>query len=321
MAGGSKRPRSWEVTEGPAARARPRDAPRGRVLRGRLRQAAGRRRLVAGTRSPPATTTSTSSPRSRRRASRQGGAVPIEFTTIAVTDGIAMGHEGMKASLMSRDLIADSVELVMHAERMDALVGIAGCDKSEPGMLMAMARMNLPSRLPLRRHDPAGHLRGPRHHDPGRVRGRRARTRRARSTTRSCSRIERAACPGTGLVRRDVHGEHDGRRRRGDRHVAARARRRRPRSTTGARSLARESGIARRAARRRRRAAPARHHDEGGLRERDRRRDGARRLDERGAAPARDRARGARRPAARRLRPDRAATCRTSSTSARRAGS
>ncbi len=76
---------------------------------------------------------------------RQGDAVPIEFTTIAISDGIAMGHDGMKASLMSRDLIADSVELVMHAERMDALVGIAGCDKSEPGMLMAMARMNLPS--------------------------------------------------------------------------------------------------------------------------------------------------------------------------------
>jgi dihydroxy-acid dehydratase len=76
---------------------------------------------------------------------RQGGAVPIEFTTIAVSDGIAMGHEGMKASLISRDLIADSVELVMHAERLDALVGIAGCDKSEPGMLMAMARLDLPS--------------------------------------------------------------------------------------------------------------------------------------------------------------------------------
>ncbi|HYG72029.1 MAG TPA: dihydroxy-acid dehydratase, partial [Actinomycetota bacterium] len=76
---------------------------------------------------------------------RQGGSVPLEFTTIAVSDGIAMGHEGMKASLMSRDVIADSVELVMHAERMDALVGIAGCDKSEPGMLMAMARLNLPA--------------------------------------------------------------------------------------------------------------------------------------------------------------------------------
>ncbi len=76
---------------------------------------------------------------------RQGGGVPVEFTTIAVSDGIAMGHEGMRASLVSRDLIADSVELVMHAERFDSLVGIAGCDKSEPGMLMAMARLNLPS--------------------------------------------------------------------------------------------------------------------------------------------------------------------------------
>lgn len=80
-----------------------------------------------------------------KEGARQGGAVPVEFTTIAVSDGIAMGHEGMKASLISRDVIADSVELVMHAERMDALVGIAGCDKSEPGMLMAMARLNLPS--------------------------------------------------------------------------------------------------------------------------------------------------------------------------------
>ena len=76
---------------------------------------------------------------------RQGGAVPLEFTTIAVSDGIAMGHEGMKASLISREVIADSVELVMHAERFDGLVGIAGCDKSEPAMLMAMARLNLPS--------------------------------------------------------------------------------------------------------------------------------------------------------------------------------
>ena len=76
---------------------------------------------------------------------RQGNAVPLEFTTIAVSDAIAMGHEGMKASLVSRDVIADSVELVMHAERLDALVGIAGCDKSEPGMLMAMARLDVPS--------------------------------------------------------------------------------------------------------------------------------------------------------------------------------
>ena len=67
------------------------------------------------------------------------------FSTIAVSDGISMGHEGMRASLVSREVIADSVELVMHAERFDGMVTIAGCDKSLPGMLMAAARVNLPS--------------------------------------------------------------------------------------------------------------------------------------------------------------------------------
>jgi len=76
---------------------------------------------------------------------RQAGAVGLEFATIAVSDGISMGHEGMRASLVSRETIADSVELVMHAERFDGMVSIAGCDKSLPGMLMAAARHNLPS--------------------------------------------------------------------------------------------------------------------------------------------------------------------------------
>jgi dihydroxy-acid dehydratase len=76
---------------------------------------------------------------------RDAGAFPIEFVTIAVSDGISMGHEGMRASLVSREVIADSVETVMHAERLDALVSFAGCDKSLPGMLMAAARLNLPS--------------------------------------------------------------------------------------------------------------------------------------------------------------------------------
>ena len=73
------------------------------------------------------------------------GGFPMEFTTIAVSDGISMGHEGMRASLVSREIIADSVEAVMHAERLDAFVSFAGCDKSLPGMLMAAARINLPS--------------------------------------------------------------------------------------------------------------------------------------------------------------------------------
>jgi dihydroxy-acid dehydratase len=75
----------------------------------------------------------------------QAGGTPIEFGTIAVSDGIAMGHEGMKASLISREIIADSVECVAFAQRFDGLVTIAGCDKSLPGMVMASARLNLPS--------------------------------------------------------------------------------------------------------------------------------------------------------------------------------
>jgi dihydroxy-acid dehydratase len=73
------------------------------------------------------------------------GGTPREFCTITVTDGIAMGHEGMKSSLASREVIADSVELTMRGHCYDALVGLAGCDKSLPGMMMAMVRLNVPS--------------------------------------------------------------------------------------------------------------------------------------------------------------------------------
>lgn len=89
-----------------------------------------------------------SGPRLAARAKegvRAEGGIGLTFATIAVSDGISMGHEGMRASLVSREVIADSVELVMHAERFDAMVTIAGCDKSLPGMLMAAARTNLPS--------------------------------------------------------------------------------------------------------------------------------------------------------------------------------
>ena len=73
------------------------------------------------------------------------GCTPREFTAISVSDVISMGHEGMKASLVSREVIADSIELMMRAHQYDAIVGIGGCDKSNPGTLMAMARLNLPS--------------------------------------------------------------------------------------------------------------------------------------------------------------------------------
>src|SRR5271157_6242570 len=73
------------------------------------------------------------------------GGTPREFCTITVTDGIAMGHEGMKSSLPSREVIADSIELTMRGHCYDALIGLAGCDKSLPGMMMVMCRLNVPS--------------------------------------------------------------------------------------------------------------------------------------------------------------------------------
>ena len=80
-----------------------------------------------------------------KKGVKECGCTPREFTAISVSDGIAMGHEGMKASLVSREVIADSIELMMRAHRYDGLVGISGCDKSLPGTMMGMARINLPS--------------------------------------------------------------------------------------------------------------------------------------------------------------------------------
>jgi len=82
---------------------------------------------------------------SAKRGVKESGGTPREFCTITVTDGIAMGHEGMKSSLVSREVIADSVELTVRGHCYDALIGIAGCDKSLPGIMMAMLRLNVPS--------------------------------------------------------------------------------------------------------------------------------------------------------------------------------
>ncbi|MFM8943696.1 MAG: dihydroxy-acid dehydratase [Actinomycetota bacterium] len=139
-----RRPRSWEVTEGPQR------APARAMLRavGLTDEDFGKPQVGVASSWNEVTPCNFGLGKLAALAKegvRSAGSVPIEFTTIAVSDGIAMGHEGMKASLVSREAIADSVELVMHAERMDGLVGIAGCDKSEPGMLMAMARLDLPA--------------------------------------------------------------------------------------------------------------------------------------------------------------------------------
>lgn len=144
MASGTDRPRSWEVTEGPQR------APARAMLRavGFSEDDFGKPQVAVASSWNEVTPCNYHLGKLAALAKegvRQGAAVPVEFGTIAVSDGIAMGHEGMKASLISREVIADSVELVMHAERFDGLVGIAGCDKSEPAMLMAMARLNLHS--------------------------------------------------------------------------------------------------------------------------------------------------------------------------------
>jgi dihydroxy-acid dehydratase len=82
---------------------------------------------------------------SAKRGVREAGGTPREFCTITVTDGIAMGHQGMKSSLVSREVIADSIELTMRGHCYDAMVGLAGCDKSLPGVMMAMLRLNVPA--------------------------------------------------------------------------------------------------------------------------------------------------------------------------------
>jgi dihydroxy-acid dehydratase len=99
----------------------------------------------AGNNSAPCNTTLDSQADAAQAGVITGGGMPRRFNTITVTDGIAMGHQGMKSSLVSREVIADSVELSVRGHCYDALVGFAGCDKSLPGMMMAMLRLNVPS--------------------------------------------------------------------------------------------------------------------------------------------------------------------------------
>jgi dihydroxy-acid dehydratase len=101
--------------------------------------------VSAGNNSAPCNTTLDAQADAAQAGVIQGGGLPRRFNTITVTDGIAMGHQGMKSSLVSREVIADSVELSVRGHCYDALVGFAGCDKSLPGMMMAMLRLNVPS--------------------------------------------------------------------------------------------------------------------------------------------------------------------------------
>lgn len=138
------KPRSFEVTDGPER------APARAMLRaiGMTDADWGKPQVAVASSWNEVTPCNLPLDRLAKRAKqgvRDAGGFPVEFVTIAVSDGISMGHEGMRASLVSREVIADSVELMMHAERFDGLATFAGCDKSLPGMLMAAARLNLPS--------------------------------------------------------------------------------------------------------------------------------------------------------------------------------
>ena len=144
MADNRMKPRSTDVTEGPTK------APARAMLRAVGMGDGDWDKTQVGVASSWNEVTPCNLPLDRlakraKQGVRDAGGFPLEFVTIAVSDGISMGHEGMRASLVSREVIADSVETVMHAERFDALAAFAGCDKSLPGMMMAAARINLPS--------------------------------------------------------------------------------------------------------------------------------------------------------------------------------
>lgn len=128
---------------------------------------------------------------------RAGGGTPFEFDTIAVCDGLAMGHEGMKFSLVSRDTIADSVEIMVEAHRFDALVALSSCDKIEPGMMIAVARLNIPSIFLNGGPMLAGRL-GGRRLGYGDVYEAIGRYSAGKITAEELELIERYACPGPG---------------------------------------------------------------------------------------------------------------------------
>ncbi len=128
---------------------------------------------------------------------RAAGGVPLEFGTITVSDGISMGHEGMRASLVSREVICDSVETVVHAERLDGFVGLAGCDKSIPAMLMAAARLDLPSVFVYNGSTMPGHHNG-QNTDITTVFEAVGACALGKITEEELSEIERTACPGEG---------------------------------------------------------------------------------------------------------------------------
>ena len=121
----------------------------------------------------------------------------MEFNTVSISDGITMGSQGMKTSLISRDLIADSIELVARGNLFDGLIALSGCDKTIPGTIMALARLDIPGVMLYGGSIAPGQFHGRRHHDSGRLRGRGRARRRPHVGCRSSrpSRIRHALAP------------------------------------------------------------------------------------------------------------------------------
>ena len=140
---------------------------------------------------------------------RAAGGTPIEYNTIAVSDGISMGTEGMKASLISREVIADSIELVARGHLFDGVVALSGCDKTIPGTVMALARLNLPSVMLYGGSIMPGQFQG---HDVTIQDVFEAVGKHASGTMTRCrtQRSRRPCLPGPWRLRRSVHGQHDG---------------------------------------------------------------------------------------------------------------
>ena len=165
---------------------------------------------------------------------RAAGGTPMEFNTVAISDGITMGTKGMKASLVSREVIADSIELSARGYQFDALVALSACDKTIPGCVMALARLDIPSVMLYGGSIAPGPLARQGRDDRRRLRGDR-RPGRRRDDRGGAARARERRQPRRRRLRRPVHRQHDGLRLRGAGDLARRARRwSRPRTTTRA---------------------------------------------------------------------------------------
>ena len=150
---------------------------------------------------------------------RDAGGTPMEFNTVTISDGITMGTQGMKASLISREVIADSVELVARGNLFDGLVAIAGCDKNMPGTVMALARLDIPSLMIYGGSIAPGHLHGKdlTVQDVFEAQGSFA---AGKIDAAELKAVEMNACPGAGRLRRTIYGQHHGHGMRISRHLA-----------------------------------------------------------------------------------------------------